>query len=294
MNAASALPQPLDPRTTRRRRMLLWSVLVLLLAVAQSLLVAMTAAYENGRAQDLADAVATEAATDVRCAVQRALQDLQAVSWTDAGTSGWPQRARTLVQARREIGRVDRRTPALTIDEVADAPLWSWRIHAQAACRMPHAEFGVETELACAAARRTEAPSLCASYFVPMDAGLGTEVMDLCLPMHSAGKVVGFVVATFSLSQMLDATLGAVQARRHELSFVDSDRARLARAGALRGAGFYVAERVVDLPGRSLQLRADSAAGRPSPALYLKKTLDISNRIFYRGGWMHRTRSSGP
>jgi len=86
---------------------------------------------------------------------------------------------------------------------------------------------------------------LCASYFVPMDAGLGTEVMDLCLPMHSAGKVVGFVVATFSLSQMLDATLGAVQARRHELSFVDSDRARLARAGALRGAGVCVVERAL-------------------------------------------------
>ena len=33
---------------------------------------------------------------------------------------------------------------------------------------------------------------------------------------------------------------------------------------------------------------------RASPALYLKKPLDISNRISYRGGWIHRTRSSGP
>ena len=32
----------------------------------------------------------------------------------------------------------------------------------------------------------------------------------------------------------------------------------------------------------------------PSPAHYLKKPLDISNRISYRRGWMHRTRSSGP
>ena len=31
-----------------------------------------------------------------------------------------------------------------------------------------------------------------------------------------------------------------------------------------RGVGVYVAESVVDLPGQSLQLRADSAAGRPS------------------------------
>ena len=31
-----------------------------------------------------------------------------------------------------------------------------------------------------------------------------------------------------------------------------------------------------------------------SPALYLKKPLHISNRISYRLGWMHRTRSSGP
>ena len=32
----------------------------------------------------------------------------------------------------------------------------------------------------------------------------------------------------------------------------------------------------------------------PRPALYLEKPLDICNRISYRRGWMHKTRSSGP
>ena len=40
--------------------------------------------------------------------------------------------------------------------------------------------------------------------------------------------------------------------------------------------------------------RLNARGHRPpaSPALYLKKPLDISDRISYRCGWMHRTRSS--
>ena len=49
---------------------------------------------------------------------------------------------------------------------------------------------------------------------------------------------------------------------------------------ALGSRGF--AERVVDLPGRSMQLRADSTAGRPSliPNLTLALVLGLSIALF--------------
>ncbi len=87
--------------------------------------------------------------------------------------------------------------------------------------------------------------------------------MDVCIPLQSAGQAAGFAVATFSLPAMLEAAATPAQARTHELSFVEGDGTRLARAGMQRGAGVYHAERVVDLPGFTLQLRADSAESRP-------------------------------
>jgi two-component system sensor histidine kinase DctS len=84
------------------------------------------------------------------------------------------------------------------------------------------------------------------------------------------------------LVQVLEASLPARDARRHEFSFVEGDGTRLARAGVPRGAGVYVAERVVDLPGAPLQLRADSAAGRPSliPNLATALVLGLSIALF--------------
>ena len=61
------------------------------------------------------------------------------------------------------------------------------------------------------------------------------------------------------------SALAPEQARRHEVSFVEGDGTRLARAGLPRGAGVYRRRRLVDLPGATLQLRVDSAAGPPEP-----------------------------
>jgi two-component system, LuxR family, sensor histidine kinase DctS len=95
-----------------------------------------------------------------------------------------------------------------------------------------------------------------------LQGGGGMELMDLCVPLEAADG--GSVVASFSLAALLEAALAADPATRdHELSFVEGDGARLARAGNARGAGIYRAERVVDLPGVKLQVRADSREGRP-------------------------------
>jgi hypothetical protein len=64
-------------------------------------------------------------------------------------------------------------------------------------------------------------------------------------------------------------------------------------------AAQLLSEPVSTMPAANLVLvKGDWALSmlerQPSPAPYLKKPLDFSNRISYRGGWMHRTRSSGP
>ena len=120
------------------------------------------------------------------------------------------------------------------------------------------------------------------SQFVPMTGGLGAEVVEVCVPMQEAGRLVGFTVASLLLPQLLDEIRGAELGRRHELSFVEGDGTRLARSGALRGAGVFVAERLVDLPGAALQVRADSVERRPSliPNLATALVLGLSISLF--------------
>jgi two-component system sensor histidine kinase DctS len=169
--------------------------------------------------------------------------------------------------------RLETRSLQGAIERVSDTPFgpppFAW---------FKRGDIGPEIDTACAVARRTAAPVFTRSYYVPFEGGTGVEVMDLCVPLQSAGQLAGFLVSTWSLSQLLEAALGAVSSGRHELSFVESDGSRLARAGAPRGVGVYVAERIVDLPGRSLLLRLDSAAGRPSliPNLAVALVLGLS------------------
>ncbi len=265
-----------DPsaRSERRRRLGLWSALVALLVVAQSLLVLLTVAYENNRAQEQVDALAAEVASEVRRQVGRAVQDLQSLTW-DEDNEGlpWATRARQQMQQRREVARIERREPAGAAVQAVDSP-YGLPLFAQ----LPRSALSLESDVACAAAARSQSPVFSLSYFVPMVDGQGREVIDLCLPRQLNGRPAGFVVATLVLGVLLDTAVPPGQATRHELSFVESDGARLVRVGAARGGGIYLSERVVDLPGRSLQLRVDSASGRPSliPNLTLALVLGLS------------------
>ncbi len=269
-NDATLSPGAARPR--RLRRALLWGALVALLLVAQSLLVALTVLYESSRAQDETDAVAAESAADVRHGLLTEMQALQAL-----GLSNSPVEAQALLRSRRDLKRLEWRARDLTVGSAVDTPfpppLFSL---------MARQDLGIEAELACGAARRAAAPQFSRSYFVPLAGGQGVEVIDLCVPLQQAGREAGFLVGSFALGAVLETSASARQARRHEISFVEGDGTRLARAGAARGAGVYIAERVVDLPGATLQLRADSATGRPSliPNLTIALVLGLSIALF--------------
>jgi len=245
---------------------------VALLLVAQSLLVALTVSYESSRAQDDTDTVATETAADVRHELLAVMQALQAL-----GLSNSRAEATALLRGRRDLKRVEWRARSLVVDDAVDTPfppaLFS---------QMARQDLAIEAELACSAARRLAAPQFSRSYFVPLAGGQGVEVIDLCVPLQQAGRETGFLVGSFALGEVLEASVLARQARGHELSFVEGDGTRLARAGASRGAGIYQSERVVDLPGTTLQLRAASATGRPSliPNLTLALVLGLSIALF--------------
>jgi len=168
----------------------------------------------------------------------------------------WRVDAAELLRSRRELVRVERRESGFAIADAVQAPYLASLFEPIA-----RTSQSVEAQAACADARRSGAPAFSRSYYTPLPDGSGLEVMDLCVTLPASDG--GALVATFSLPAVLEATLVADPSREHEMSFVEGDGARLARAGAARGAGIYRAERVVDLPGAKLQLRADSRLGRP-------------------------------
>ncbi len=256
---------PRAPRG-RARRVLLWTALLALLAVAQSLLVALTLNYESGRAQDESERVASLAATELQRELTRHMRDLQTLSFPRSSDDEVRSAAGALLERRDGLERVEWRSPGMGVVEAQDTP-FAPSLFTQ----MPRTALATETELACNAARIAATPTFSRSYFVPLPGGLGVEVLDLCVPLPRERRAVapgvapgGFLVGSFSLPRVLEQVHAVIGTRSHELTLVESDGTRLARSGGVRGAGVYVARHVVDLPGFSVLLRADGTLGQPS------------------------------
>ena len=260
-----------------RRRVLLWSAMFLLLLVALGLLVTLTVRHEAGRAQDQVDALAAEAALQVRSALLGAQQRLQALAADPPQAARWRADASELLRQHHEMLRIERRDADWhavdSVDSPSGPPLFA---------ALGRRELDFDAAAACSAARRTSSPAFSRSYFVPLPGGAGLEVVDLCLPLQSGTRNEGFQVATLSLQGLLADALPAEQQRRHELSFIEGDGARLARSGMRRGLGVYRADGLVDLPGTTLRLRVDSVAGPPSliPNLATALVLGLSVALF--------------
>ena len=284
-SVAARAPQP------RLRRALLWGLLVVLLLVAQTLLLALTLNYEDSRAQDETDATAAEATTEIRQDLLALMQTLQALDFV-AGTPDERERAAVdLMRGRREIKRIEWRDRAMAVVRAADTSYLPGLFS-----HMQRQDLAIEADIACSNARRTAAPSFSRSYFVPLASGQGVETMDLCVPLQRAGVTDGYLVGSFALAPLLERALAARGLRRHEFSFVEGDGARLARAGSPRGTGVYVTERVLDLPGATLQLRADAASGRPSliPNLTTALVMGLSIALFAVCCCWRATCAAGP
>ena len=261
MSPPSTAASPLAlQRQRRRRRLALWIAMFVLLGVALTLLVVLTAGHEDARVQNQVDALADDAAAKVRSELLRSQQSLQALAAHAGAPERWGADAAELLRQSAELRRIERRSSSWQIDVALDSPSAPPLFAV-----IGRGDSDIDAAAACAAARRSAAPTFSRSYFVPLAGGGGLEVMDLCLPVRDGGRDAGYQLATLSLQALLAAALTPEQARRHEVSFIEGDGARLARSGLQRGAGVYRADSLVDLPGSALRLRLDSAAGPSGP-----------------------------
>lgn len=237
-------------------RWLLWTALVALLAVGQTLLVLLTLRYEDSRAMDRAEEVATTVSQEIRRIVLLRLQAVQALQWAASGDAEGLGEAHLLLRQFPEISRLERRNTQGQILQAADSPYGAALFN-----HVPRSELRSDGDQACAAAQRSLSPQFSRTYFIPLSAGGGLEVIEVCLAEQRAGQLEGFTVATLPLIDLLQA--GAIGDGRYELSFVEADGTRLARHGPLRGAGVYVVRRALDLPGAGLAVKVDDTRGRP-------------------------------
>ena len=242
------------------RRWLLWATLVALITVLLAMLVWLAGRYEAGLVQERLDNDATEAASEIRSGLLRNVQALQALqSLHGALPERWAVEANRLLREHRELLRIEWRGPGLVelahVDTAARAPVFD---------RLGRANAQPDVALACGNARRASGPAYSRTYFLPQNDGLGMELMELCLPLVAGGELTGYLVATYSLNDVLTELIGRQLARDRDLSFTEADGTRLAFHGvARRGNLAFSSSQLLDLPGHTMVLRLDSWRGAP-------------------------------
>ena len=242
------------------RRWFLWATLVALITVLLVMLVWLAGRYEAGLVQERLDNDASEAASDIRRGLLRNVQALQALqSLHGAQPERWAAEATRLLREHRELLRVELRSPGLLelahVDTGARAPVFD---------RLGRGNARPDVASACGNARRASGPAYSGSYFLPQNDGLGLELMELCLPLVAGGELTGYLVATYSLNDVLTELVGRQLVRDRDVSFTEADGTRLAFHGvARRGNLAFTSSQLLDLPGHTMVLRLDSWRGTP-------------------------------
>lgn len=259
-----ALPLPAGMRRLSTwRRWSLWVLLGVLVVATLVTLVWLAARYEASVAQSDVERDAADALSDIRSALTRNVQELQALQSGHRDRQQWQLEAEQLLRAHREWVRIEWRGPMLDLRMEADSPY-----RAPVFSRFGRANSLPEVQQACAAASRISSHAYARSHFVPQADGLGLELMELCLPQVELGRLTGFVVATYSLTDLLATQIGPQMGRSQEISFTEADGTRLAMHGlARRGARVFSAQQLLDLPGATMVLRMDSWR-RPEPDVF--------------------------
>jgi two-component system, LuxR family, sensor histidine kinase DctS len=263
MNAAlapSAGPTAFAPRRmSAYRRWSLWGLLIALVAALLVTLVWLAGRYEASQVQSKLERDTADALSDVRGGLTRNVQRLQALQAGNPKRASWSQEVAALLREHREWVRIEWRDSSLNTVAFADTPF-----RAPVFARLGRANAHADVAMACANGRRVSGPAYSTSYFVPHLDGLGLEVMELCLPQVTAGQLTGYLVATYSLSDILSGLVGPQLTRSQEVSFTEADGTRLAMIGAgRRGTRVFTSQQLLDLPGNTMVLRMDSWRGAP-------------------------------
>ncbi|WP_326535585.1 two-component system sensor histidine kinase NtrB [Pseudorhodoferax sp.] len=242
-----------------QRRWSLWSLLIALVVGLLVTLVWLAGRYEATQVQTKVERDTADAVADIRTALLRNVQSIQALHAADPLAEDWGRRAAALLRERREIMRLEWRSTALRLQAEAETP-YRGPVFGQ----LPRQETQGDVALNCATARRLNGPAYSSSYYLPQPDGRGMEVMDLCLPLLADGRVTGYVVATYSLQEVLAEFIGRQLPHYQEASFVEADGTRLALHGATRrGARVFTSQQLLDLPGNPMLLRLASWRAAP-------------------------------
>ena len=244
---------------TLQRRRWLWLMLVGLVLALLAILVWLAGLYEASQVQDRLERDTGDAVSDIRTAFTRNVQTLQALQFSDPSPGAWVPDATEFLRNHRELVRVEWRDVGLHLKSGVDTPFKSAVFG-----RLGRDNSQSDVLQACSTARRISGPAYSSSYFVSLQEGLGMEVMEMCLPLIANGRLTGYLVATYSLQDVLDDLLGRSLTRSQEVSFTEPDGTRLAVRGAgPHGSRVFTAQQLLDLPGNTLVLRMTSWRGTP-------------------------------
>ncbi len=235
---------------------------MLLISLVASLLVTLVwlaGRYEASQVQSTLERDTADALSDIRAALTRNVQSLQALYARRQTPAAWDEEVTRLLRDNREWLRIEWRDARLVPVFEADTPY-----RPAPFARLGRGNAQTDVAQACAVARRVSGPAYSNSYFLPQPDGLGLEVMELCLPQVAAGELQGYMVATYSLSDMLASLVEPQLTRSQDVSFTEADGTRLAmRGSARRGSRTFTSQQLLDLPGNTMVLRVDSWRGAP-------------------------------
>jgi len=261
MNFLKLLQTPKAPKVPSAwRRRGLWTSLLLLLLSLLAILVWLAGRYEASQEQSRIERATSAAVSDIRAALSRNSRSLLATQYGDPAPELWSLAAYSLLRERREMVRMEWRDSNLKLLAQTDSPYRSPIFDPGERPESPNSEL-VQN---CNNTRRFSGPSYSGTYYVPLDDGLGIEVMELCLPLMESGKVEGYLVALYALHDVLEEVLGRQLTHHQEVAFTEGDGTRLAVMGTARRASrVFSAQQLLDLPGTTLVLRLDSWRGSP-------------------------------
>ena len=237
----------------------LWGALIALVVALLVTLVWLAGRYEASQVQSQLERDTADALGDIRSALTRNVQTLQALQAGQPSAASWRAEAARVLLDHREWIRLEWRDAAMGVKAFVDSPY-----RAPPFDRLGRSNAQADVALACAGGRRVSGPAYSSSYFLPQLDGLGLEVMELCLPQVTAGQLSGYVVATYSLGEILAGLVGPQLTRSQDVSFTEADGTRLALHGtARRGSRVFTSQQLLDLPGNTMVLRMDSWRGAP-------------------------------
>jgi two-component system sensor histidine kinase DctS len=256
---ASAFFALFRPRGSDQVRWSLWGLLIALVAALLVTLVWLAGRYEASQVQSKLERDTADALVDIRSALTRNAQSLEALQSRRLPPAAWSAEAAGLLREHREWLRIEWRDSALAAVAFVDTPF-----RAPPFARLGRANANADVALACANARRVSGPAYSVSYFLPQLDGLGLEVMEFCSPLMTAGRLSGYLIATYSLSEILAQLVGPQLMRSQEVAFTEADGTRLALHGSVRrGSRVFTSQQLLDLPGNTMVLRMDSWRGAP-------------------------------